>query len=78
MSGVDEDPPVQIHPLVIEEQSASHPSPEAVLLSSHASPSTLNPSPQIGSHSDLESLGSKPVLHKFHSSTVVGVPPDQA
>lgn len=47
VSAVDASPPVQIYVASIVEQSAEQPSSN-VLLSSHVSPVTLFPSPQIG------------------------------
>lgn len=61
----------------IVKQSDEHPSVSEVLLSSHFSPVTLLPSPQIGSHAVLSVFGVKPVSHCVHVSGLLASPPVQ-
>jgi len=70
--GVEIEPPVQPYPIAGPVQSALHPIP-SVLPSSHTSPSTFLPSPQIEVQKVLSngSVGNSSTVLQFHPTSKV-------
>lgn len=67
---------MQMYVFSISVQSALHPSAPDVLPSSHTSPVTLLPSPQMGTQVSFPVFGWKPSVQAVHVSILDVLPPE--